>query len=611
MIIENSNETMENYSEQPEEMENPQKGLTEEHEAEEESHEQVEDFASWDKKDMLERLREIVKNDEIEGNFSIVLALRDIFRSQVREAHETRLKQYLEEGGIADDFQGVRDETDSQFEELVKKFFARRKEIRIQKEKELIRNLAIKKDIVEDLKKLAQTTENISQAFDKFHDLQAKWRETGKVPIADAENLWQNYRFYVDQFFDVVNLNKELRDLDRVKNLELKTALCERAEKLISEPHIKKAVNEAKQLQEEWKDVGFVTKEEGDALWDRFKTAVNAIYDRQKEHNEGVKAQLERNLQAKQLLCEEMEKLLAFKASSHKDWQQESDKVDTLMAAWKKIGFVPKADKGATWERFKALRKQFYNERDVFYNQAREVQNKNLKAKTELCEKAEAIKDSTDWDATANELKRLQAEWKNVGPVSPKYSDKIWKRFRAACDSFFENKAKAREDKNVMQKQNIEKRREIIQQLEQFTPSENSEENISSIKNFQQEFENAGDVPPREREDLNRKFNAAVDKALGKVGEKTGQDAGDVHKLKYESLLKSEEGKDKIRKDRRGIEDRIKRIQSEITQLENNLGFFSKSKNADAMLADFQNKINNSKKEVQRLKEELSRMPRV
>jgi predicted DNA-binding protein YlxM (UPF0122 family) len=578
---------------------------------EEESNELVEDFSSWDKKDMLEKLQGIITADEIEGNTQIVLTLRDLFRMQVREYHEIKLKEYVEQGGLAEDFEGVKNEDDQRFEELLKKFFQRKKEIRIQREKELIRNLTIKKDIIEDLKKLAQTSENLSEAFQAFHELQAKWRETGKVPQADAENLWQNYKFYVDRFFDVVNLNKELRDLDASKNLELKTILCQRAEQAVSEPNLRKALNDVKSLKEEWKDIGYVPKSEADLLRERFMNAVNLVAQRQKEHSEGVKVQLDQNLRAKVLLCDEMEKLLEFQPQTHKSWQEETAKAENLMAEWKKIGFVPKSDNGETWNRFKSLRKRFYGEREKFYDQKRDVFTANLKAKTDLCEKAEALKDSTDWDKTANELKNLQARWKQTGPVAPKHSDKIWKRFRAACDEFFENKAKASEAKNSFLKLNALKAKEIITKVEDFQPTEDAAANTEAIKAFQEEFRQIGDLNPKEKEDLNFKFNNALDKFFGKIKDKTGEDSAEIHKLRFENLLQSEEGKNKIRKDRRALEDRIKRIQAEVTQMENNMGFFAKSKNAGSMLSDFQNKIDAGKAEMKKLKDILNRMPRV
>jgi hypothetical protein len=599
-----------NFSEKKEELEvNEQQNLSVD--TEEETNEQVEDFTSWSKQDMFGRLKEIINNDDIEGNQQIVNVLKDLYRAQLKEENMQKLQQYLNEGGVQEDFAGVKTEMDEAFEELVKKFFHRKKEIKAQKEKELRTNLAVKRDIVDELKKLAKTTEDISQAFDKFHNLQNKWRETGKVPVADAEDLWQNYRLYVDQFFAVVNLNKELREIDKGKNIELKTALCEKAEQLSQTSSVKKAVSDLKKLLEEWKDVGYIPKEENDLLWERFKTASDVIYERQKAHKEEIKGLLEENLKAKNLLCEQMEKLLEQSPSNHKEWQQESLKVDALMDEWKKIGFVPKSDKGEAWEKFKSLRKEFFHRQDAYYGQQKQVFTDNLKKKTDLCERAEALKDSEDFDKTANELIKLQAEWKKVGPVSQKYSDKIWKRFRAACDLFFERKNKAREGAVTALKLNSEKRREIIKQISDLVPSENKDENIEILKNYQQQFEEAGEVSEREKEELTRKFNDACDRFLQKLKEKTGEDASDFYKVRYESLLKSEEGKNKIKKERREIEEKIKRIQSEITQVENNLGFFSKSKNSASLLADFQSNIDKGKADIKKLKEELARMPRI
>jgi hypothetical protein len=600
----------ENFSEKKEELrinvqQNPQL------EQEEELNDQAEDFSSWTKQDMHHRLKEMINNNDIDGNQQIVNALKDLYRAQVKEENMLRLQDYIAAGGVKEDFSGVKNELDDSFEELVKKYFQRKKDLKAQREKELRTNLAIKRDIVDELKKLAKTTEDISQAFDKFHELQAKWRETGKVPVADAEDLWQNYRLYVDQFFAVVNLNKGLREIDKSKNIEFKIALCAKAEQLSQVSSVKRAAADLKKLHDEWKDVGFIPKEENDLLWERFKTASDVIFDRQRAHNEEIKRLLEENLKAKGLLCEQMDKLLDHHPANHKEWQQQGLMVDTLMDEWKKIGFVPKSDKGETWEKFKALRKEFYHRQDAYYGQQKQVFSDNLKKKTDLCERAEALKDSADYDKTANELIKLQAEWKKVGPVSQKYSDKIWKRFRAACDHFFKRKTEAREGAVTVLKLNSEKRKEIIKQILDLVPSENKDENIENLKNYQQQFEEAGEVSEREKEELSRRFNDACDRFLQKLKEKTGEDASDFYKIRYESLLKSEEGKNKIKKERREIEEKIKRIQSEITQVENNLGFFSKSKNSAALLADFQGKIDKGKVDIKKLKEELSRMPRI
>ncbi|MDQ3190898.1 MAG: DUF349 domain-containing protein [Bacteroidota bacterium] len=574
----------------------------------EENHE---DFSSWSKEDLHERLKEIITQDKIQGNISVIHSVKDTYRSRVKNENEEKLKEYLASGGLTEDFSGIRSEMDESFEELIKKFFKKRKELKIQKEKELILNLVIKKQIIEDLKQLAKTSENLSKAFEKFHELQAKWRETGKVPLADEEDLWQNYRFQNDLFFNSVNLNKELRDLDRTKNVELKTALCEKAEKLSEERVANKATKELKTLQDEWKDIGFIPKEESDLLWERFKAAADVVYEKQKAQNEKTKVKLEENLKAKQLLCKDMEALLEKTPSNHKEWKNVSDKAEELMQQWKKISFVPKSDNGQTWEKFKSLRNQFFKNKDVFYSQIKDVQSENLKIKISLCEKAESLKDSTDWETTANALKRLQHEWKNSGPVPVKQSDKIWKRFRTACDTFFDNKNKEREAENAQQNENLNKRKEIINSLANLEVSESKETNMEAIKSIQNEFNEIGDISSRDNEFTVKNFNKALDSAINKMAEKTGGNQSEFFNLRYENLVKTEEGKATVRKERSTISDKIKHLQADVMQMENNFSFFSKSKNAEAMLSDFQKKIDAGKAEIQKLSSELNRIPKV
>lgn len=577
----------------------------------EESNEEEEDFSSWSKNDLYKRLKEITQQETMEGNTSTVNTIRDIYRAHVQSENEEKLREHITSGGLKEDFWGIRVDQDEAFEELIKGFFQRRKDVKQQKEKELKHNLAVKKQIIEDLKELAKTSENLSRAFGKFHEFQAKWRETGKVPHAEEEGLWQNYRFQVDLFFNMVKLNKEFRELDRLKNIELKTALCEKAEKLSEEPIIKKAIKELKKLQDDWKDIGFISKDEGDFLWEQFKTSANTIYARQKEQNEKTKVQQEGNLKAKKQLCDEVEKLIEQTIVSHKEWKKASEKLEELMQQWKKISYVPKSDNGETWEKFKSLRKKFFKEKDSFYSKLKDEQTENLKFKITLCEKAEALKDNTDWDKTANELKRLQQEWKKSGPAPVKHADKIWKRFRTACDIFFENKTKEKTAQDTLLNGHFEKRKEVIKNLLHLEISDDKQITMEAIKKLQSEFDEAGEISVKDNEVLLKSFNRALDTTINKIKDKTGGNVSEFFNLRYENLLKTEEGKNTIKRERRSIEEKIKTLNTDVSQLENNLSFFSKSKNAEAMLADFQKKIDDSKAEIKKLKESLNRIPRV
>lgn len=573
--------------------------------------ENEEDFFSWPTNDLFERLQGIIKEDKIQENLSVINSIKDIYRSRVQNENEQKLQEYINSGGVAEDFSTIRSEFDEAFEDLIKKFFKKRKEIKIQKEKALILNLVVKTQIIEDLKHLAKTSENLSKAFEKFHELQAKWRATGKVPLADEEHLWQNYRFQNELFFNTVSLNKELRDLDRTKNIELKTALCIKAEALKEERIANKATKELKSLQDEWKEIGFIPKDESDVLWERFKTAAELIFEKQKIQNEKTKGKLEENLKAKLLLCGQMEQLLEAKPSNHKEWKSESEKVEELMLQWKKISFVPKSDNGKTWERFKSLRNQFFKDKDVFYSQIKDTQTENLKIKINLCEKAEALKDSTDWDTTANELKRLQNEWKKSGPVAVRQSDKVWNRFRKACDTFFDNKNKEKATENAQLNENLNKRKEIINSLSTLEISEDNETNMEVIKSIQNDFNAIDASTSRDNEIVIKNFNKALDNAINRIKEKTGANQSEFINLRYENLLSSEEGKITIRKERSNISDKIKHLLTDVMQMENNLSFFGKSKNASTLLADFQKKIDDGKAEIQKLKDELNRMPKV
>ena len=580
---------------------------------EEESHNEEQhalvDFSGLDKPQLLLKLEETFKTDDVQSITGKVRILREAFYELVKNETESKLQQYLEEGGLKEDFEMRKDAVAEKFESLISQFNKKRSELKVQKERQVIENTATKKLIIEELKDLMKSEENISKAYQKFQALQSKWRSVGAVAPAEANNLWQNYQFCVSQFFDVMKISKELRELDMKKNLELKTELCEKAEKLSNENSIKKAVDELKILQDKWREVGNVAKEANEPIWERFKAAADKVYERNKENIAKVKIKQEENLKAKIELCNQLDEILTVTYTSFNQWQQANDKINAVWLAWQKIGFTPKEDNNATWNRFKQTRQKFYNLKDAYFNGLKDEQNKNLELKTALCEKAEGIQNNTDWSTTTEAYKKIQAEWKTVGAVPRKVSDKIWNRFKKACDTYFENKSKHFAEKDAVLIVNHQQKMEVIAKIESLEVNDDNRINLEALKKLQEEFRAIGDVPFKQFESLVTTYRKTVDEYFAKIKEKKGADDKTFHKMKYEQMQESTQGKEEISKERYHLQEKIKRIQADINQLENNLGFFGKSKNADVMKLEFQQKIDTGKEEIKKLKEHLKLIP--
>ncbi|MBL0046602.1 MAG: DUF349 domain-containing protein [Bacteroidetes bacterium] len=576
----------------------------------EEHHNEL-DFSGLNKEQLFHKLEEIVKSDEVQSASGKVRLLREAYFELVKTETDAKRNLYIEEGGLAEDFEMRKDALDDKFEALASQFNKKRSELKAQKEKQILENTATKKLIIQELKDMMMGEENISKAYQKFQALQSKWRSVGAVTPAEANNLWQNYQFCVSQFFDVMKISKDLRELDQKKNLELKTELCEKAEKLAEENSLRKAVDELKLLQNQWREIGNVGKEANEQIWERFKIAADKVYAKLKENLVKVRAKQDENLQAKTALCAKLDEELTVNHTNFNDWKKATERVTEIWNQWQKIGFTPKEDNNATWNRFKQTRQKFYNQKDVFFNALRDEQNKNLALKTALCEKAESMVDNKDWAATTEAYKKIQAEWKKVGAVPRKVSDKIWFRFKKACDLYFENKNKNFAERDAVLIDNHTKKMEVIAKFQSLEIQDDNKANLEAVKNLQQEFSAIGEVPYKQFESLQTTYRAAVNEYLGKIKEKKGSEDRTFYQMKYEQLQQTPQGKDEISKERFHLQDKIKRIQADINQLENNLGFFGKSKNADAMKAEFQQKIDRSKEEVTKLKAQLKMIPHV
>lgn len=569
------------------------------------------EIASLSKAQLIDKLDEFIATEDIQSVANLARLIKDRFDELAKEEREHKLKLFMQDGSPEEEFEAPVDPLDEKFENLYKSFNKKRADQRKQKEKSSLENLAIKKLIIEELKELMKSDGNFSTIYNKFQALQTKWRATGNVPLLENHTLRENHHFLTGKFYDMVKISNELRELDKKKTVELKTQLCERVEKLTEEPSLKKASNELRYLQKEWRETGHLNKELGDDLWTRFKTSADNIHKREKEHLAQLKQQQQANLVAKTALCEELEALSQKEINSFKMARDASEKAETIWAQWQKISFVPKSDNGNCWKRFKKERQHFYHVMDMFYAKQRQEFGQNLQKKVDLCVKAESLQESSEWNVTAETLKKLQVEWKNIGPVARKDSDAIWNRFRKACDHFFNNKLKQAEAAEGALKVNVTAKEALISKINAIQPGADISNDINELKQLQEEWLNAGEVPLREESRLNNTFGMAVEKLLERMKAGSPESAKLVHRIKYEQMLKSPKGVEQIKRERSAIKDNIKKLEAELTKLENNLSFFGNSKTTNPLIAEYTEKANQGKIEINELRNQLKSIPSV
>jgi hypothetical protein len=490
-------------------------------------------------------------------------------------------------------------ELESKFKKLYNEYKQRRAQQSQLAEQEKEENLAKKLAIIEELKLLLDKQENLTQTFPAFRALQQHWRETGSVPLARAKDIWETYQYHVERFYDYVKINNELRDLDLKKNLEAKTLLCEKAEELLLEPSVINAFVKLQRYHEQWRDIGPVARELREQVWERFKNASNVINKKHQDYFEQQREQQKKNLAAKIALCEKAEEFANTEIKNSTDWNNLTRELERLQKIWKTIRSARRRENIKLHRRFHKACDKFYAAKKESYNQFKAEVQKNMKLRLDLLEQAEALKESDDWKKAGEQFADLQKQWKEIGSIGNNQTEILWKHFRATCNYFFERRQKHFASIDLKYEDNLQRKKAIIKKIEDFVPGRNVEDNLNALKNFQRQWTEIGYVPIKEKERTQTAYRTALDKQfsalhLGTSEKKIIRFQNHIEDLQHSSSKANR----MVRSERDKLVQKLRQLETDITLWENNIGFFAKSKNADALMADVDKKIAATREEI-------------
>ena len=550
-------------------------------------------FTGRGKEELVALFTRMLEEQPVQSIRRDVEALKIAFYRIRRAEVEAARRKFIEEGGAEEDFAPAVDGVEVQLKELFKEYRRRRDEFIANLEAEKEKNLQVKLGIIEELKELVNSDETLNHTFTKFRELQQRWKETGIVPLQNVKDLWETYNLHVENFYSFIKINKELRDLDLKKNYEQKVTLCEQAEALVLEPSVVEAFHKLQKLHDEWRETGPVANEYKEVLWERFKAASSRINKQHQEHFEALKGEQVRNLELKTELCAATEELAAQPLTTRKEWNRASDRLLEIQKTWKTIGFAPKKDNNRIYERFRTACDRFFEAKRQFYSGVKAEMEHNLQLKTEICEAAESLMNSEEWKKATDELIALQARWKEIGAVSRRHSDAIWRRFRAACDKFFERKGAHFASVDGEHEENLKKKLAL---LEEMAAADVKTGGYDVIRDFQRRWGEIGFVPIKQKDAVQKKYKAAVD-ALFNTLRGTERDRSMNRFREKVSSFKSAGGS-RLRSERERLYGKVRQLEQEIGLLENNIGFFAKSKNAESLIADVKAKIERAREDM-------------
>ena len=554
------------------------------------------------KEQVVNRLQQIQEENN-GGDKNELDLLKQVFYKLHRATQMAARNAFIEQGGKPEDWRAEIDGAEENFKAIMAAIRHRRAEMAEEVEKQKADNLQRKLAIIERIKEMATSPEEANAHFDEFKKLQAEWRELGAVPAEKATETWKNYQLYVEQFYDLLKLNSEAREYDFKKNLTAKEHLIELAEKLADEEDVIAAFNKLQGLHAEYKEIGPVAKELRDSVWERFKAASTVINKRHQEHFEAIKAREEENLQKKTALCERVEDIKVDDIKSYNEWEEKTKEIIGLQAEWKTIGFASHKQNTIIFERFRAACDRFFTAKAEFYRTIKDEQNENLEQKRRLVEEAEALKDSTEWRKTSDKLIELQKQWKSIGAVPRKYSEQLWKRFTTACDTFFEAKNAATADQRAEEKENLEAKKSIIEQLKALAEN-TADATIDKVRELQAQWNEVGHVPFREKDRLYKEYRTVADELYKQFG------ASQVRR-RLEGFQKSvrqavAKGESTLTRERERLLRIFESRKAEIQTYENNLNFLNaKSKSGNSLVAEMNRKVEKLREELDLLSSKI------
>lgn len=560
------------------------------------------DFPALGTEEIISEFRKLT--EQFSPNQLKLDKLPEIFEKQYQKEYEEALAQFTADGTPAADFD-YKNDSKERFYNLWKTWKDKKINQAKQLESEREKNLETKQELIEELKKLVQKEETLNKTFQEFKDIQERWRNTGPVPQNRVNDLLETYHHHVENFYNYIKINKELRDLDLKKNLDAKTALCEEAEQLVENKDINAAFKQLQTLHARWKEIGPIPKEQQESLWERFKTASGKINDNHHNFFETLRQEQEDNLKVKEEICEKAAALAAADYKSVAEWNEAAKTLLELQEEWKHSGSAPQKERNRIFKNFRTSCDTFFNRKREFYKQMFSEQEKNLEMKTALCEKAEALQDSTEWKTTTDKIISYQKEWKKIGPAPRKYSNKVWNRFRAACDTFFNNKKNYFKDIDTEQEKNLEMKKSLLEEVNHFSLSDDKEENIRQLKEFQTRWSEIGYVPIKVKDTLQEEFRKAIDIHFDKLDLGEFEKTIEKYKAKINTLDTDDNKEFKIINEREKLVTKIRQLETDIHTWENNIGFIAKSNKSEGLLQELSNKIEKTKQRLALLQEKL------
>ncbi len=574
-----------------------------------EHHESAEqlDYANKTKDELLAIALQAMSDKPHSEALQIFKDIKPHFDTSLNEEQNAAMQKFIEEGGEKDDFEykaGVtaRDTFNKAIKDLRDKISA----AKAIAEAERVKNLRAKENILDQIKAL-NSSEETKESLTKLKELQTEWKKIKNVPKEHVERLWESYRVLNEIFYDKLSIDNEIAQLDRERNLDAKIDLCKKVSELAEEKSIKSALIAVKKYQEDWRNIGPVPKEANEEIWTRFKAEVDKIYASIKAETEKNEAVRQANLVLKLALIEKSKDLATYATTRIKDWMEKTKEANELMEEWKKIGYVPMAEREKVWEEFKDIRNTFFNNKNNWFKSFNAVRNENLKKKQELVREAENIAAAPiDWGKQTATIKNLQEQWKQVGPVPDKFNDEIWKKFRTACDLFFEKKAERFAEQNAEQGGNLIAKKELITQLEEMAANEAENPNaLNELKTIQDAWSKIGFVPNKDKDAISKAYNDLLDKIYGRHRElrKNMRQADD--RAHFESLANNNDGGQRLQREERILQERIKGLKTDIDTWDNNLGFFKNTNAKNEMVIQINDKIAAAKRMIKELEDKI------